>query len=218
MPSKVVVRLLYRHPRTGQLIPPQRAKRFKKRIHPERWLMVLRGPEAGRKAGQIEQAARLTQEEKILPLKDFSEQSVVQTFARSKVYQKLWTNWGGEIRMTVSGESEGRRVKHVMHLAFKRSQWELQTHGKEAFKRFLVGAVLSNLRRRGLRLSGPAHSRGRIEALRRNLAGMSEMMEFTEPEKRGGLVQRMKWAADAIQKQKKSRQLKRATIRIEKLA
>lgn len=246
MPQRVDLVSVYRHPRTGKRLTEKAAKtynkRAKKKIKGERWLVVRHtvGDTRGlakeqiailkKRAGRISYAARLTTVEKILPMKSFSDRKVRQTLAQQQVYKKMWDDFKvegdiqrrGAIRMTISGYAEGRRVKEIIHLGFHRQHW-LEGYGRsadayEGFKDWLVGAVLSNLRRRGLRLSNPKESARRINDLSKNRQGMLSMMEMeTKPEKRGGWLERIKWATDAIRQQKKSRQVTQATIKIEKL-
>lgn len=232
MASQVVTRYLYRHPRTRRLISQAKAKlynrRAKKKIKPEVWLYVIRkfspaelkqSPRLKRLQGRIEQAVRLTKVEKILKLSSFSDRHIRKTLGKHKTFKALWENWGGEIRITVSGVVNGKRIKHVQHLAFHRGHWKAaSTEPYEDFKDWLVGAILSNLRKRGLRLSNPRESQGRIESLRSKLLGLSQYMEFAKKEKHGAITEQIKWTGKAIQQQKNSRQLTHATIRIEKLA
>lgn len=246
MPYRVDYVRVYYHPRTKKRISEEAAKKYnrraKKKIRPEQWLVARAtvGETAGmskaqiaaakKQAGRIKYSARLTTVEKILPLKNFRDRKVRQTLADGKVFQKLWEDFEvpgdmqrrGTVRMTVGGTVEGRKVKEVIHLPFLRTAF-VEGYGSEAnayegFKEWLTGAVLSNLRRRGLRVSNPIESARRLNSLTKNRQGMLNMMEFEkDPRKRGGWLERIKWATDAIRSQKKSKQLRGATIRIEKL-
>lgn len=199
-------------------------RRTGRRFRPEKWLIVRHSytkadlaiaPYLKKKQGRIEHAVRLTTTEKILRLSGLADRKVRQTLANKRVYEKLWQNWGGEIRITVGGHVGGKKVKEIIHLAFQRGNWE---GNKEGFREWLTGAVLSNLRRRGWRVSNPRESARRIGLLGRNRSGMVQMLDFTkDPQKRAGLMERIEWATDAIRRQKASKQIRGATIKMEKL-
>ena len=248
MASKVSTRLLYRHPKTHRLISKQAAsayfKKTKKRIKPEHWLYVTQHfseeeiaerPERKKRQGRIEQAVRLTKAEKILKLSSLDNRWVSKTLAKHRVYKSLVENWGGEIRITVNGHVKGRRVKEIIHLAYHRGHWGLgaqrvpgQTFGEwakanedkyERFKQWVLGSILSNLRRRGLRVSNPKESNQRLRTLNQKRMDLVEALDTAKPgAERGGLLERMTWATDAIATQKKLKQLNGVTMRIEKLA
>lgn len=229
MARKITVERLYRHPRTRQLISRAKAltymRRTGRRIIPEKWLFVRHSydkrelaiaPYLKKRQGQIEHAVRLTKVEKIMRLSTLADRKIRQTFANKRVYQKLWENWGGEIRITVGGSVKGKKVKEIIHLAYQQGNW---SGNYEGFKEWLTGAVLSNLRRRGWRVSNPKESQRRIALLGRNRAGMVQMLDFTEdPQKRAGLLERIAWATEAIRRQKASQQMKGVTMKMEKLA
>lgn len=246
MAQRVDLVSIYFHPRTGKRLSQEAAKKYnrraKKKIKPQPWLIVRHavGDTRGldkqqiavlkKRAGRISYAARLTTVEKILPVKNFAERKVRQTLANHRVFKKLWDDFRvegdiqrrGGIRMTVGGYVEGRRVKSVIHLGFHRQHWIEKFRNEAAafedFKNWIVGSILSNLRRRGLRISNPIESARRVNDLTKNRQGMIGAMELEEkPEKRGGWLERIKWATDAIRQQKKSKQLQGATIRLEKL-
>lgn len=248
MASKVSTRLLYRHPKTHRLISKEAASKYfkktKKRIKPEHWLYVTQHfseeeiaerPERKKRQGRIEQAVRLTRTEKILKLSSLDDRWVSKTLAKHRVYKSLVENWGGEIRVTVNGHSQGRRVKEVIHLAYHRGHWGLgaqrepgQTFAQWArlnedkydrFKQWVLGSILSNLRRRGLRVSNPKESAQRLRTLNQKRLDLVDALDGTKPgAARGGLLERMAWATDAIATQKKLKQLNGVTMRIEKLA
>jgi len=236
----------YYHPHTGKRLSQEKARlymrRVGKRIRPQLWLTARhtlseRGyylsdqqfQSAKKYAGRIMYAERLTRQEAILRATSLKEQKVRTALADHRVFSRLYEDFvrpgegrrRGSIRVTVSGTLDGRRIREVIHLGFDKDLWEMNfrsdAHAKEGFKEWLVGAVLSNVRRRGLRLSDPRQSAERVRDLIKNRQGMVEMLDFTKPEKRGKLLQRIKWATDAIIRQKKSRELRGATIRIEKL-
>lgn len=229
MARKITVERLYRHPRTRQLISRAKAltymRRTGRRIRPEKWLYVRHSynkaelaiaPYLKRRQGQIEHAVRLQTTEKILKASGLADRKIRQTFANKRVYEKLWKNWGGEIRITVGGSIEGKKVKEIIHLAYQQGNW---AGNYEGFKEWLTGAVLSNLRRRGWRVSNPRESARRITMLGRNRAGMVQMLDFAKDDKaKAGLVERIKWATEAIRRQKKSKQIRGVTIKMEKLA
>lgn len=248
MASKISTRLLYRHPKTHRLISKEAATKFfkktKKRIKPEHWLYVTQHfseeeiaerPERKKRQGRIEQAVRLTKTEKILKLSSLDDRWVSKTLAKHRVYKSLVENWGGEIRITVNGHSQGRRIKEVIHLAYHRGHWglggprlpgetfsqwaKLNEEKYDRFKQWVLGSILSNLRRRGLRVSNPKESAGRIRTLNQKLLDIVDALKITKPGAvRGGLLEREVWAIDAIATQKKLKQLNGVTMRIEKLA
>lgn len=216
----------------------RRQKRFKgRRPKKEHWLYTLdseistkrKGIKIGEHWHRIQLQHKMTEVEKILPVSSFSERHLRDTFNKQEVFRNIWNNWGGIIRIAVSGTvDDGRRVKEIIHLAYHKEHWESQERGRgvrkvsgrELFRRWLVSAVSSNLRRRGLRLSNPKESAGRISRLRGDLAklqGQTEYIGYMHKDRMGGHVQQMVWKAEAIRKQMKTKQLRGATIRIEKL-
>lgn len=211
--------------RKGQQVSQAYAKRYRKLVRREEWQTFAQqkvrwDPKTKTQTlgdWKVTSRVKLVKEEKILSLRQFTQGSVEQTFARQKVYQKLWENDRGDIRVTVNGMVEGKRVREVVHLGFLKSAWKHQHNGYEKFKRFLVGSVLSNLRQRGVRLSDPRHSQERIERLRQRLVTESAAMERLPDWLHGAQANKVKAIARDIQKQKRSRQLRGATIRIEKL-
>lgn len=242
----------FRHPKTGRRVPAsqevefrawfKRQKRFKgRRPKKERWLYLLssevsktrKGVKIGDQWHRIEQQYKMTETEKILPLSKFTDRDIRQTFNSTEVFRKIWDNWGGIIRVSVSGHIAdehlgSRRVREVFHLGFHKEHWESMiagtrsrpVSGREMFRRWLISSVSTNLRRRGLRLSNPKESQQRITRLRQDLMRLqaqTEYMGYMKPEKMGAHVQQMLWKSQAINKQKKTKQLQGATIRIEKL-
>lgn len=234
-PASTIVETVsfYRHPKTGRRVAESQEKAFRgwfkkkyKRLPGrERWLYVL-DKEPMRKRGgvrvgdtyhRIQQKVKMTEIEKILPTSSFENRHIRETLTNKKVFVEVWKNWGGVIRVMVSGWQGSRRIKEVIHLAYHREHWEKQEGGREKFRRWLTAAISSNLRRRGLRLSNVHESRKRIDSLTRELRGLQGMTEFVDAKRMGGHVQQMAWKAKAIQAQKKSKSLTRATIRLEKL-
>lgn len=229
MASKVSVHKLYRHPRTHQLISRTKALRYMRRtgrrIRPEKWLFVrqhflpheiAQKPSLKKRQGRIEHAVRLTTIEKIIPLSSFSVRKVRQTLANKQVYKKLWLNWGGEIRISVGGFVKGRKVKKIIHLAFQRNHWNGMY---EEFKDWLTATIVSNLRRAGLRISNKKESDRAIADMKKNRTGMMHMMDFaTSQKQREEILRRVRWASESIRMRKKTKQISRAYIKIEKLA
>lgn len=254
MPATLVhARAFYRSPKTGKRVPTDHEKAYRKwylkryhrRAKREQWLFTTDGEPATRKVpGQkymrlvpdgplyrIQLAYKMTQVEKILPLSGFTNRHIRETFNKQDVFRNIWDNWGGIVRIIVSGSIPdkvlgSRRVREIIHLGYHKEHWELQTYqhgsrrritGRERFRRWLVSSVSSNLRRRGLRLSNPKESQGREFRLRQELDALQGLTEFVHPAKMGGHIQQIKWKALAIKQQRKTKQLKGATIRIEKL-
>lgn len=236
----------YYHPRTHMRLSQDKARvymrRTGKRIKPQVWLITRNtlGERseyiseasynvAKRKAGQIAYTSRLTRQETILRSSNVKGRHVRRTLADHRVFNSLYEDFEtpgdaqrrGAVRVVVSGSVDGRRIRETIHLGFQKTVWEMRFRdhdkAKEGFKDWLTGAILTNLRRRGLRVSDPKESVDRIRELTKNRAGMVEMLDFTKPKERGALIERIKWATDAIAKQKKSRQLRGATIKVDKL-
>lgn len=246
MPSRIDLVKIWFHPRTGKRLSQAKAKaynrRAKKRIKPQLWLVqrFTVGETKGldprtlaglkKRAGQIGYMARLTRTEAIVRTSTIKDRKVRQTLANHRVFKKLWDDFEvqgdiqrrGSIRIAVSGNCQGRRVKHIIHLAFVRSHWIGQFHSEarayEEFKHWLTAAILSNLRRRKLRVSNPIESAGRVNDLTKNRQGMLNMLDMeTREAKKGGWMERITWATKAIAAQKKTRQLTQATMKIDKL-
>jgi hypothetical protein len=256
MPATLVhARSFYRHPTTGRRVPVSQEKAYRawyrkrykgRRTKRENWLFTTDGAPATKKIrGQkymrvapdgplyrIQLAYKMTEVEKVLPLSGFTNRHIRETFNKQEVFRKIWDNWGGIIRVIVSGTipdprvEGGRRVREIIHLGYHKEHWELQTYqhgarrrisGRELFRRWLVSSISSNLRRRGLRLSNPKESQQREFKLRQELNALQGMTEFVHSSKMGGHIQQIKWKAEAIKKQRKLQQLRGATIRIEKL-
>jgi hypothetical protein len=211
--------------RKGQQVSQVYASRYPKLVKREQWQVfrqqqvlwdpVTRTQSLGK--WKVTQQVKLTQLEKIMTVRTFSNKSVTETFARQRVYQKLWENDRGNIRITVNGHVKGQRVREVIHLGFLKMLWKNKHNGYEHFKRFLVGSVLSNLKRRGLRLSDPQQSAQRIADLRTRLATEAKNLERLPDWLRGAQANRLNAIARDIRRQKGSKQLTGATIRIEKL-
>jgi hypothetical protein len=249
MPATLVTtRSFYRHPQTGRRIPIPQEKSFRlwfkkrykgRRPKREHWLYTVdgapnvkrRGLKIGEEYHRIQLQYKMTAVEKILPLSGFTNRHIRETFNKHGVFADIWNNWGGIIRMVISGripderQKGGRRIREIIHLGYHKEHWELTgggtrtrpVSGREMFRRWLVSAVSTNLRRRGLRLSNPKESQGREFRLRRELDSLQGMTEFMKPSEMAGHITQIKWKADAIKKQRKTTQLRGATIRIEKM-
>lgn len=255
MPATLVTTLsFYRHPKTGRRVSPTQDKAFRlwfqkrykgRRPKRERWLYTVSGePSTSRYPGQhymrltaggplyrIQLKYKMTEVEKILPLSGFTNRHIRETFNQHGVFKDIWNNWGGIIRVVITGtipdqrQKGGRRIREIIHLGYHKEHWELTeggtrtrpVSGREMFRRWLVSSISSNLRRRGLRLSNPKESRGREFRLRHELDALQGLTEFMKPSQMAGHITQIKWKADAITKQRKTTQLRGATIRIEKL-
>lgn len=211
--------------RKGQLVSAAYAKRYPHLVNKEKWLYLhtLRAGQDKKTKKEITwwavtEKAKLIETEKILPVTSFDDRRVRKTLADHRVFNKLWENDRGEMRLTISGISDGRRIKEVIHAGFLKKSWESMHNGKEKFKEHVVGLILSNLRRRGFRLSNPKESAQRIKDLTGKRDTYLQMSELeTSHEKIGGYMERVRWATDSIRQQKRTKQLTRATIRIEKM-
>lgn len=229
--ARVTSRIYYRAKKTtgtkrkGQLVTAKYAKRYPHLVKKEKWL-YLHTLRAGmdKKTKQqttwwaITEKAKLVETEKIMPVTSFDDRRVWATLGKHRAFQKLWENDRGEMRITVSGTSEGRRIKEVIHAGFLKKAWEQRHNGKEKFKEHLVGLILSNLRRRGLRLSNPKESAGRIHDLsskRQTYLNMAELE--TRKAKIDEHMERVRWATTSIKQQRRTKMLTKATIRIEKM-
>lgn len=236
----------YWHPRTHKQISEAKAKaynkRAKKKIIAQAWLVVrhtVGSPDVYTKeqlklqkklAGRVLYSARLTSRASVLKLTDLREKRIREILASHRVFSKLYDDFEvagdiqrrGAIRIAISGMSDGRRIREIIHLAFHRSIWELSFSNRElayeSFKDWLVGVILSNLRRRGLRTSNKKQSDFRIEGMLKNREGMLGMLELsTTPKKKAEWIKRIAWATDAIRQQKKAKHLTSVTLKIEKL-
>ena len=246
MPYLVTLVKSYRHPRTGKRLSIKKAliynRRAKKRLKPYIYLQVrhtlgdLKGLTAEQKfrrkrnAGKIAYKSRLTQVEKVLPLKSISDGSLRLTLGRNRVFSTIYEDFKkpgviqrrGSIRVTIGGVLNGKKIKQITHLAFSKTHWKeafaSDEYAYEKFKDWMMANILANLRRKNIRLSSVPKSRGRIKDLEENREGMLSALDLEEsPIKRAEGMKRIKWATEAIRKQKKSSQLKQAFIRIEKL-
>lgn len=247
MPVKVDLVSVWIHPKTHQRLSEARAqlynKRAKKPIKPlpylvQRWTVKERGYYLSegqyqvdkRRAGRIKLMTRLTKVEKVLKVTAFSDRRVRATLASRRVFKTLWDDFivegdiqrRGAIRLTVTGFHNGVRKKEIIHLPFHRTIWmsayQNEEKAYEGFKDWLVGSILSNLRRRGLRLSNSHESKKRVAGLMKDLGAEVELLGFQEDaKKRAGTLARIEWKTKAITQQKKLKQVTGGTIRIEKL-
>lgn len=246
MPYTVGLVKRYVHPKTGKRITAKRAavynRRAKKKIKPYLYLQVrhtlgsLKGLthdqilRRKRNAGKVAYTSRLTQVESIVPLSALSARHIRLTLGRRGVFKKLFDdfhvpgslNRRGSIRITLAGVVDGKRVRQITHLAFSRIHWlesfGSEEHAFEEFKNWIVGNILANLRRRDLRLSNPKESAGRIKNLRAKRQAALDALEYeNSPSEIAGYEEQVKWVGRAIKKQKKSRQMTRAFLKLEKL-
>ena len=155
--------------------------------------------------------------EQILPVKNLSSRHIRITFARNRVFNNIWQNHKGIIRMTINGMSDGRRVKDVVHIGYLKSVWEHKHNGYEQFKNYVVNKVLQGLRRHHLRLSNQKESQDRLIDLRRKLKDAYDRFDNAAGSKRSHIQSAIKELKKLIVLQKQSRQVTGATIRIEKL-
>lgn len=246
MPYAVSLVKRYIHPKTKKRLTAQAAatynRRAKKRIKPFLYLQVrhtlgsLKGlthEQATRRkknAGKIAYRSRLTQVESIVPLSALSARHVRLTLGRRGVFKRLFDdfhvpgslNRRGSIRITLAGIVAGKKVRQVTHLAFSRIHWlesfGSEEHAYEEFKNWIVGNILANLRRRDLRLSNPKESAKRITWLKQSRKNSLNLLDVeSDPVKRAGLEEQIKWQGRAIRKQGKSKQMTRAFLKLEKL-
>lgn len=247
MSTRVDLVKVYYHPRTHRRISEAAAQKYnrraKKKIKPQLWLTVRRtvGETRGlspqsiaqlkKLAGRIIYSARLTTVKMVLPLRAFTERHVWDTLTRARVFKKMWEDFvppagglarRGSIRITVNGVLDDRRIKEIIHLPFVRQEFaryaSTDEKAYEEFKNWVVSAIITNLRRRGLRLSNAKESNDRIQKLTKKLKGAEGMLAMeTHPDKQGGWMEKIKWTLKAIAQQKKTKQLKGAVIKIEKI-
>ncbi len=258
MPSATLVRAFafYRHPKTGQRVPLSKEKafrawfkkRYRRRAVRERWLYTFdskplpagqrRYPGEkymrfvpGQPLYRIQLQYKMVEVEKILPLTGFTNRHIRETFNKHEVFRDIWHNWGGIIRMVISGwvpdsrQPGGRRIREIIHLGYHQEHWNLTeggtrarpVSGREMFRRWLVSAVSTNLKRRGLRLSNNKESAERVGRLRKELGALQGLTEFQKPSEMAGHMTKIKWKVEAIRQQLKSKQVFGVTIRIEKL-
>lgn len=207
----------YIHPRTGMRASKAVIQRLK--LKPTTFVYLRRSEDHG-----IIEKTRVMKREIIVATAPMQDRWVSHALGKAKAYSKLWANRAGHIRVTVNGEvMEGkrrRRVKEVFYLDYHRRHWEMQARAYAGFKNFILGSVLSHLRRRGLRLSNPKASRQRIHDLEEQRAKELRALDSIPREfarQRAGKQASIEWAGEAIRMQKESRQLHASTIRIEKL-
>lgn len=246
MPYAVSLVKRYVHPKTRKRLTAAAAQKYnrraKKKIKPYLYLQVrhtlgtLKGltdeqaVRRKRNAGKIAYRSRLTQVESIVPLSSLSARHVRLTLGRRGVFKKLFDdfhvpgslNRRGSIRITLAGFVDNKRVRQITHLAFSRIHWlesfGSEEHAYEEFKNWIVGNILANLRRRDLRLSNPKESLKRISWLKKSREMSTQLLDVEDdPVKRAGLEEQIKWQGRAIRKQKKSKQMTQAFLRLEKL-
>lgn len=155
--------------------------------------------------------------EKILPIKKVTNRSVSDLFSRYKVYNTIWQNSKGTIRITINGHVGGRRVKEVVHIGYLKSVWYNKHNGYSKFKAYLLHKVLEAMRRRKLRLSNPKESLERIRVLRHKLNDASNRLSHAPSFAYESTLSQVKETSKLIRLQKQSSQMQGVTIRIEKL-
>jgi hypothetical protein len=218
----------YRHPKTGRFISDRAARQYTrrtgKRLKPERWLIVQHryspadiriAPYVRRLQGRIEHAVKLTREEKILRVVSLKSRHLRETLGRHRAFTKIFENYGGNLRITISGYDRGRRIKRVMHLPYFREQWR---NNYEGFKGWLIGRMIANLTRMRLRLSNRQEVRRVIKMMTQAYDQAKRDYKHAPPVMRGALKEQMYWYRRLIDRKKATRQLSHATIRIEKMA
>lgn len=207
----VETRQYYIHPRTG--MRASKALIAKLKIKPTTFLYLKRSED-----GSTIERVKVGQYESIFPVHGIIDRNLSETLSRFNVYHKIWSNIAGQIRISINGMQAGRRIKEVLHIPFFRRHWELKFHGRDDFKRYIKASILSALRKKGLRISNPKESRGRIHSLEQNKKGLESILYLERDQKK---ITRIKSHIDSIQRairdQKKSKQLSRVTIKIEKL-
>lgn len=160
---------------------------------------------------------KLNYYEQIIDLNKFTDRRVATVLANHKVYNKIWGNERGSIRITVNGRVGTRRIKEVLHIGYMRGLWETKHNGYSKFKDYILSKILDTLRRRGLRLSNPKESMGRIRDLQRKVATEAHNMTVQPEWMNEQSLKTIKSLNKLIRQQKKSTQLLGGSIRIEKL-
>jgi len=247
MPLRVDLASVWIHPKTHKRLSEAKAKAYNKRakkpIKPIPYLITrytVGEPSSythpryyqvdKKRAGRIKYMARLTRVEKVMKATSFADRKVRDTLGRHRVFKTLWDDFitegdiqrRGAVRITVNGFLDGKRKKEIIHLPFHRQIWmegfSSEQRAYEGFKDWLVAAVLSNLRRRGLRLSNTHESNKRATQLKKDRDAEIQLLEFQEDaQKRAGTMERIAWKTKAIGVQKKLKQMTGGIIRIEKL-
>lgn len=160
---------------------------------------------------------RLTHYEAILPLTKMSDRRISTALARNKVYHNIWQNVRGVIRVTVSGNFDGRRIKEIIHIGYLKRLWADKHNGYKRFKEDILHKILNALRRRRLRLSNPKESRQRIKDLQSKLATASHNLTVVPDWMQDQQLRKIKSLTRSIREQRRSHQIIGGTIRIEKL-
>lgn len=155
--------------------------------------------------------------EKILNLKQITNRHIRTVFSRHHIFNNIWQNHKGNIRVTVNGHVEGRHVKEVVHIGYLKSLWETKHNGYEQFKDYVVNKVLQGLRRKHLRLSNPKESQERLVDLMGKRKNAFQRLETSPSWNKEKVVEEIKEIQKLIRQQKLSRQIEGGTIRIEKL-
>lgn len=209
----------------GRKVSAAYAKRFPKLVKAVQWLQFEErqakyDPALKHqvyKDWKIVRREKLTQYEHIMNLAKASNRSIRDTFARHQVYSRIWENNRGDIRVTVNGSLDGRRIKEVLHIGFLKSMWSHKHNGYEQFKDYLVTKVLDSLRRRGLRLSNPKEARERLQDLRKKRKVVESNLEVVPDWMREKEMETFKSLTKLIRQQRRAHQIQGVSIRIEKL-
>jgi len=211
--------------RKGKRVSAKYAKRYPHLVKRQQWMRLENRPlkydqkTKRQTMGDWTTVAkeRLTMQEIILTLKKISDGRLDAVLARHQVYYKLWQNERGNIRITVNGHADGRRIREIIHLGFLRNEWAALHNGYEQFKNWIVASILANIRRRGLRLSNPQKSQQRIQGLKKKLTTETQMLAYLSTTEHYNQMQKIAAIGRSIRAQRASRQMQGITIRIEKL-
>lgn len=160
---------------------------------------------------------RLTHYEAILPISKLSDRRISTVFARHRIYHAIWQNTRGVIRVTISGNFDGRRIKEIIHIGYLKRLWEDKHNGYKKFKQDLLHKILNSLRRRRLRLSNPKESQARIKELQKKLQTEAHNLGVVPDWLVEQTQRKIKSLTRSIREQRRSHQLTGGTIRIEKL-
>lgn len=160
---------------------------------------------------------RLNYYERIMNVKELTNRHVRQVLAANRIFNNIWQNHKGIIRVTVNGFVGGEHVKDVAHIGYLKSIWSTKHDGYSQFKDYVVNKILQSLRRHRLRLSNEKESRERLVDLHRKLKDAYNRLEHAPSWNVESIAQGIKEIKKMIRQQKQSRQLTGGTIRIEKL-
>lgn len=211
--------------RKGKKVPESYAKRFPHLVKQTEYIQIEErqpkfDPYLKRQTygdWKITSKQKMNYYEQILKTKNLTSRSVADMFARNRVYNNIWQNDKGTIRITVNGMAEGRRIKEVVHVGYLKSVWYDKHNGYSKFKSYLLHKVLEALRRRKLRLSNPKEALERIKVLRGKLNEASTRLQSVPDFMYDSTMNQVKQISKLIRQTKQASQVTGATIRIEKL-